>query len=48
MPDVVNEACIKGKHMDCVALCPVDCFYDGKGAPDKFDRFFSAAPGAPQ
>lgn len=23
------ENCIKCKHTDCVAVCPVDCFYEG-------------------
>jgi ferredoxin len=26
---VVTEACIKCKYMDCVEVCPVDCFYEG-------------------
>lgn len=30
MPYVVNEACIKCKYMDCVEVCPVDCFYEGE------------------
>src|SRR5688500_12718717 len=29
MPYVVNENCIKCKYMDCVEVCPVDCFYEG-------------------
>ena len=29
MPYVVNELCIKCKYMDCVEVCPVDCFYEG-------------------
>jgi ferredoxin len=27
---VVNEACIRCKTMDCVEVCPVDCFYEGE------------------
>jgi ferredoxin len=27
---VVNESCIKCKYMDCVEVCPVDCFYEGE------------------
>jgi ferredoxin len=27
---VVTEACIKCKYMDCVEVCPVDCFYEGE------------------
>ena len=29
MTYVVTEACIKCKYMDCVEVCPVDCFYEG-------------------
>jgi ferredoxin len=29
MTYVVNDACIKCKYMDCVEVCPVDCFYEG-------------------
>lgn len=29
MTYVVTEACIKCKYTDCVAVCPVDCFYEG-------------------
>ncbi|HAE01407.1 MAG: ferredoxin [Rhodospirillaceae bacterium] len=30
MTYVVTEDCIKCKHMDCVEVCPVDCFYEGE------------------
>ncbi|HWY15109.1 MAG TPA: ferredoxin FdxA [Rhizomicrobium sp.] len=30
MTYVVVEACIKCKYMDCVEVCPVDCFYEGE------------------
>ena len=30
MTYLVNEKCIKCKLMDCVEVCPVDCFYEGK------------------
>ncbi len=30
MTYVVIEACIKCKFMDCVEVCPVDCFYEGE------------------
>ncbi len=30
MTYVVTEACIKCKFMDCVEVCPVDCFYEGE------------------
>jgi ferredoxin len=29
MTYVVTENCIKCKYMDCVEVCPVDCFYEG-------------------
>ena len=30
MPYVVTDECIKCKFMDCVEVCPVDCFYEGE------------------
>ena len=30
MTYVVVDACIKCKYMDCVEVCPVDCFYEGE------------------
>jgi ferredoxin len=30
MTYIVNENCIKCKFMDCVEVCPVDCFYEGE------------------
>ena len=27
---VVTDNCIKCKYMDCVEVCPVDCFYEGE------------------
>ncbi len=30
MTYVVNEKCIKYKYMDCVEVCPFDCFYEGE------------------
>ena len=29
MTYVVNENCIKCKYMDCIEVCPVDCFHEG-------------------
>jgi ferredoxin len=29
MTYVVTEKCIRCKFMDCVEVCPVDCFYEG-------------------
>ena len=30
MTYIVNESCIRCKLMDCVEVCPVDCFYEGE------------------
>jgi ferredoxin len=30
MTYIVTENCIKCKFMDCVEVCPVDCFYEGE------------------
>lgn len=30
MTYIVTDACIKCKYMDCVEVCPVDCFYEGE------------------
>jgi ferredoxin len=30
MTYVVTESCIKCKYMDCVSVCPVNCFYEGE------------------
>ena len=30
MTYVVTDACIKCKYMDCVEVCPVECFYEGE------------------
>jgi ferredoxin len=29
MPYVITEDCIRCKWMDCVEVCPVDCFHEG-------------------
>ena len=29
MTYIVMDPCIKCKFMDCVEVCPVDCFYEG-------------------
>ncbi len=29
MAYVVADPCVKCKYTDCVAVCPVDCFYEG-------------------
>ena len=30
MTHLVNDACVKCKHMDCVTICPADCFHEGE------------------
>jgi ferredoxin len=30
MTYIVTDACVKCKLMDCVEVCPVDCFYEGE------------------
>jgi ferredoxin len=30
MTYIVTENCINCKYMDCVEVCPVDCFYEGE------------------
>jgi ferredoxin len=30
MTYIVTDACIRCKFMDCVEVCPVDCFYEGE------------------
>ena len=41
MTFVVTEACIKCKYMDCVEVCPVDCFYEGADAWLQLNRDYS-------
>ncbi len=30
MTYIVTESCIRCKLMDCIEVCPVDCFYEGE------------------
>jgi len=30
MTYIVTDPCIRCKYMDCVEVCPVDCFYEGE------------------
>ena len=30
MTYIVTDSCIRCKYMDCVEVCPVDCFYEGE------------------
>jgi ferredoxin len=32
MAYVIADPCVKCKYTDCVAVCPVDCFYEGKNS----------------
>jgi len=27
---IVKDACVKCKHMDCVSVCPTECFHEGE------------------
>ncbi len=51
MTYVVVEACIKCKLMDCVEVCPVDCFYEGENMlvihPDECIDFGVCEPECP-
>ena len=50
MTYVVTEKCIRCKYMDCVEVCPVDCFYEGENMlvihPDDASTAASASPNA--
>jgi ferredoxin len=30
MTFLITDACVRCKYMDCVEVCPVDCFYQGE------------------
>lgn len=30
MTYLVTDNCVKCKHMDCIEVCPIDCFYEGE------------------
>lgn len=32
MAYIVADPCVKCKYTDCVAVCPVDCFYEGENS----------------
>lgn len=32
MPYIVADPCVKCKYTDCVAVCPVECFYEGENS----------------
>jgi len=44
MTFVVTESCIKCKYMDCVEVCPVDCFHEGPNFLTSIPRSASTAP----
>lgn len=46
MTYVVTENCIKCKYMDCVEVCPVDCFYEGENMPSSIRTSASTAASA--
>ena len=43
---VVTEACIKCKYMDCIEVCPVDCFYEGENMVSSIPTNASTAASA--
>jgi formate hydrogenlyase subunit 6/NADH:ubiquinone oxidoreductase subunit I len=51
MTYIVNENCIKCKYMDCVEVCPVDCFYEGENMlvihPDEWTSSRSSSAPSP-
>ncbi len=51
MTYIVDEACIKCKLMDCIEVCPVDCFYEGENMlvihPTNASIVGSASPNVP-
>jgi len=51
MAYVVAEPCIKCKYTDCVEVCPVNCFYEGKNFlvihPDECIDCGSCEPACP-
>lgn len=30
MTYIITDSCVKCKYTDCVVVCPVDCFHEGK------------------
>jgi ferredoxin len=48
MTYVGTESCIRCKYMDCVEVCPVDCFYAGENTlvihPDECIDTFEELP----
>ena len=51
MTFVVTDKCIRCKYTDCVTVCPVDCFYEGKNMlvihPDECIDCGVCVPGCP-
>jgi ferredoxin len=52
MTFVVGQNCIRCKHTDCVAVCPVNCFYEGPNFlainPDECIDCALCAPACPE
>jgi ferredoxin len=44
MSYVVTEACIKCKYMDCVEVCPLDCFYEGENMLQGLEQWLELNP----
>src|SRR5204862_7026125 len=51
MAYIVAEPCIKCKYTDCVAVCPVECFYEGENTlaihPDECSDCGACEPECP-
>ncbi len=51
MTFLVTEKCIRCKYMDCVEVCPVDCFYEGENTlvinPDECIDCGACVPACP-
>ena len=51
MTYLVTDNCIKCKHMDCVEVCPVECFYEGENMlvinPDECIECDACVPACP-
>ena len=48
MTYIVMDPCIKCKYMDCVEVCPVDCFYEARTWPSIRTNVLTAASGEPE
>ena len=51
MAYIVADPCVKCKYTDCVAVCPVECFYEGENSlvihPDECIDCGACVPACP-